>query len=258
MAFPVLCAQYFRHFPEICVHQIIQRICLCLLMPVLAAAAGGVRTVPLQLEEFATAGRQYTITQSKVNNLALENSLEFTADLLPGLPRNPTTLQQQTDAMQQRAALVQASETYLNTQARYFAELNALAKGDQSTGTTRALKQLVEALNKAPNLGNIPRASKEGVAGLAGHVASWQHSAQVRNELQQSAEPVALALLTNPMILEEQIRWISQRQHLARQLEYRDEVLKPFIEDKELPERWKRAWMASVKPPPMLCFQPCI
>lgn len=206
----------------------------------------------MQVEGLATTGKQYTTTLKKVNSFALDHTLEFTADLLPNLPRDNATLLVQTQAMQQRAALLQTTSDYFDTQALYFAELSALAKGDTSTGTTRALRKLVETLNKAPDVGGIPRVSKEAVAGLAGHVASWRHSAQVREELQRSAEPVAHALLLNQQILQEQIQWITQRETLARQVEYREKVLKPFVEDKKLGETWKNAWIKHTKQVPII------
>jgi hypothetical protein len=220
---------------------------------VLATAACASKT-PLQVEGLASAGKQYTSTLKKVNSLALEHSLEFTADLLPSLPRDSNTLEQQTDAMRQRAAQVQAAADYFDIQALYFAELSALAKGDYSTGTTRALKSLVEALNKAPSVAGFPRVTKDAVADLAGHVANWRHSQQVREELLRGAEPIGQALLMNQRILEEQIQWINRRQELVRQVQYRDEVQKPFLTDKKLPERWKKAWMDDVKQVPTIAL----
>jgi hypothetical protein len=222
---------------------------LCAMLLLSAACAS---KTPLQAEGLANTGKQYTGTLKKVNSFALEHSLEFTADLLPNLPRDNTTLQQQTQAMQQRAALLQTTSDYLDTQALYFAELSALAKGDTSTGTTQALKKLVEALNKVPDISGIPRVAKDAVAGVAGHVAAFRHSAQVREELLRSAEPVAQALLLNQQILEEQIKWITQREALARQVEYREKVLKPFVDDKKLGETWKNAWIKHVKQAPTI------
>lgn len=235
--------------PEVCLLLLIPRLAVC--MAILLTAACASKT-PLQAEGLATTGKQYTSTLKKVNGFALAHTLEFTADLLPNLPRDNTTLVQHTETMQKRAALLQAAGDYLDTQALYFAELSALAKGDTSTGTTRALKKLVEALNKSPDLGGIPRVQKDALAGLAGHVASWKHGAQVREELQRSAEPVAQALLLNQRILEEQIQWITQRETLARQVEYREKVLKPFVGDKKLGETWKKAWMENIKKPPTI------
>jgi len=229
--------------------QSIPRIAVCIALVLTAACAS---KTPSQAEGLATTGKQYTTTLKKVNSFALDHTLEFTAGLLPNLPRDNTTLLTQTQAMQQRAELLQATSNYLDTQALYFAELSALAKGDTGTGTTRALRKLVEALNKAPDVGGIPRVSKEAVAGLAGHVASWKHSAQVREELIRSAEPVAHALLLNQHILQEQIQWITQREELARQVEYREKVLKPFVEDKKLGETWKNAWMKHIKQVPTI------
>jgi hypothetical protein len=235
--------------PEVYLLQLIPRIAVCMALLMTAACAS---KTPLQTEGLATTGKQYTSTLKKVNSFALDHTLEFTADLLPNLPRENSTLMQHTEAMRQRAAMLQSTANYLDMQALYFAELSALAKGDTSTGTTRALKKLVEALNKSPDLGGIPRTTKEALAGLAGHVASWKHSAQVREELLRSAEPVAQALLMNQLVLEEQIQWITQREALARQVEYREKVLKPFVGDKKLGETWKKAWIADIKQQPSI------
>ncbi len=229
--------------------QLISRFAVCFALVLTAACAS---KTPLQVDGLAATGKQYTTTLKKVNSFALDHTLEFTAGLLPNLPRDNATLLVHTQAMRQRAELLQTTSDYLDMQALYFAELSALAKGDTSTGTTRALRKLVEALNKAPDVGGIPRVSKEAVAGLAGHVASWKHSAQVREELQRSAEPVAHALLLNQHILQEQIQWITQREELARQVEYREKVLKPFVEDKKLGETWKNAWMKYIKQVPTI------
>lgn len=70
--------------------------------------------------------------------------------------------------------------------------------------------------------------------------------------LQRSAEPVAHALLLNQQILQEQIQWITQRETLARQVEYREKVLKPFVEDKKLGETWKNAWIKHTKQVPTI------
>lgn len=227
----------------------IRRFALCMAVLVLTACAN---KTPLQVEGVAKTGQQYTTTLKKVNEFALNHSLEFTADLLPNLPRTDTTLQQQSEALRERAELLWQIDDYFDVQALYFAQLEALAKGDHSSGTERALKKLVEALNKAPDVGGIPRVTKEAVAGVAGHVSSWKHSAAVKEVLLRDAETVAQALLLNQRILEAQINWINQRENLARQVEYREKVQKPFVGDKRLTETWKKAWMASIKRPPAI------
>lgn len=202
----------------------------------------------------AKTGGQYTETLKKVNSFALDHSLEFTADLLPELPRENDTLQAQTEVMRKRAQMLSELASYLDTQARYFAELEALAKGDTSAGTSRSLKKLVEALNKSPDLGGITRVSKEAMAGLAGHVADWKHSAEVKAVLIRDADTVSQALLLNQLSLEEQIQWVTRREALARQVEYREKVEKPFVDDKKLSETWKKAWIADIKRPPTIAL----
>ncbi|HEX4855483.1 MAG TPA: hypothetical protein VFV28_01640 [Limnobacter sp.] len=223
-----------------------------LLCAVIALGSGCASRTPQHTGAVAETGRQYTNTLKKVNSFALDHTLEFTADLLPGLPREQGNLQQHTEVMRERAALVNETAAYLDTQALYFAELDALAKGDNSTGTARNLRKLVEALNKAPSVPGISRLAKEAASGLAGHVSSWKHSEEVRSVLVRDAQVVAQALLLNQHMLEQQIEWISQREALARQVEYREKVLKPFVEDRKLAETWKKAWIADIKRPPAI------
>lgn len=207
---------------------------------------------PLETEGVAKSGRQYVNTLKKVNEFALDHTLEFTADLLPNLPRNETTLQQQTSAMRQRVELLNNVAAYFDAQLMYFAELDALAKGDNSTGTARALRKFVEALNKAPDSPGITRVTKTAVSGLAGQVAQWKHSKAMAQVLERDADTVGQALLMNQYILEEQIQWITQREELARQVEYREKVLKPYVGSNKLPEAWKKAWIADIKRSPFI------
>lgn len=227
--------------------------CVGISVLVLALVACAGKT-PLQTEGVAKTGKQYVETLKKVNTFAQDHSLEFTADLLPDLPRNDTTLQQQTEAMRERVRLVNEVAAYFDAQAQYFSELEALAKGDHSSGTEKALKKLVEALNKAPDIPGVPKVTKDAVAGVAGHVASRKHSGVVKEVLLRDAETVAQALLTNQRILDEQIQWISKREALARQVAYREKVQKPFVDDKKLTETWKKAWIADVKRPPTIAL----
>lgn len=219
---------------------------------VLAALSGCAGPTPLETEGVAKSGRQYLNTLKKVNEFALDNTLEFTADLLPELPRNETTLQQQTDAMRERVALQIDVAAYFDAQLMYFEELDALAKGDHSTGTARALRKFVEALNKAPDSPGITRVTKTAVTGLAAQVVQWKHSNAVAKVLERDADAVGRALLMNQYILEEQIQWITRREELARQVEYREKVLKPYVGSKKLPEAWKKAWIADIKQPPTI------
>ena len=219
---------------------------------VLVALAGCAGPTPLQTEGVAKSGKQYVNTLKKVNEFAMDHTLEFTADLLPDLPRNETTLKQQTDAMRQRVALQHEVAAYFDMQLMYFAELDALAKGDNSTGTAGALRKFVEALNKAPDSPGITRVTKTAVSGLAGQVAKWRHSKAVAQVLERDADTVGQALLMNQYILEEQIQWITQREELARQVAYREKVLKPYVGSNKLPEAWKKAWIADIKRPPAI------
>ena len=111
---------------EVFLLQSIPRFAVCIALVLTTACAS---KTPLQTDGLASTGKQYTSTLKKVNSFALDHTLEFTAGLLPNLPRDNTTLLAQTQAMQQRAALLQTTSDYFDTQALYFAELSALAKG---------------------------------------------------------------------------------------------------------------------------------
>ena len=201
-------------------------------------------------EQLAEGGHKYIATLQKVNALALDHSLDVTADLLPNLPRNTSTLEEQTAAMLDRAKWLAVVDGYLTTQAQYFAQLQALAKGDTSSATQKSVKQLAGALGNLPGAPGLSTAAKNAVAGLAQHVAKARHAALVADVLERDADAVGQALLYNQHVLQEQIEWITYREQLARQVEFRDKVQKPFEEGKKLPESWKKTWKAHIKQPP--------
>ena len=216
-----------------------------------AMQLGGCATAPATstAQEVAEGGQQYVAVLGKVNKAALEHSLGFTADLLPNLPRTENTLVEQTELMQQRVRWLAQVQQHLTLQADYFAALQALAKGDTSPNTQKVVKALAGALGNVPGLPSISNATKTAVGGLAQHVAKARHSTVVASVLERDADAVAQALLFNQQVLDEQIQWITVREQLARQLEYRDKIQKPFVDGKKLPESWKKAWKAGVLGP---------
>ncbi|WP_370262370.1 hypothetical protein [Limnobacter sp.] len=201
-------------------------------------------------QQVAEGGQQYVAMLGKVNKAALEHSLGFTADLLPRLPRTQATLQEQTELMQQRVVWLGQVQQHFGVQASYFAALQALAKGDTSSNTQKAVKALAGALEHVPGLPSLGGTTKTALGGLAQHVAKAHHSDVVAQVLQRDADAVANALLYNQQVLEEQIQWITQREQLARQVDYRDKVQKPYVEGNKLPEAWKKAWKTHVLGPP--------
>lgn len=212
---------------------------------------GGCATAPAvgTAQQVAEGAQKYTTVLGKVNKAALDHSLNFTADLLPNLPRTENTLAEQTGLMQQRVQWLADIQQHLNLQAQYFSALQALAKGDSSNATEKAVKNLAGALGKFPSLPTVSSATKNLVGGLAQHVAKASHGAHLAEVLERDADVVAQALLFNQQVLEEQIRWITFREELARQVDFRDKVQKPFVEGKKLPESWKKAWKAHIQGP---------
>ncbi|HEX4879560.1 MAG TPA: hypothetical protein VFV39_06930 [Limnobacter sp.] len=202
-----------------------------------------------KVEGLASQGKVYVNTLKKVNQFALEQSLQFTADLLPTLSRNAATLEEHTHTMRQRHALLMEVADYLDVQAAYFGSLEALAKGDTSEATKRSLRNYVEAFNKLPQVDTVTRAKKDGITGLTEHIAKWQHHRDLELVLKRDADAVAQALWMNQQLLDEQIQWLEKRNSLVRQVSYREKVYKPFVEDRKLTEGWKKAWIDDIQKP---------
>ena len=219
--------------------------CLVLLTATTACAT----KAPLKFEGVAQNGKDYAETLKKVNAFAFEHSLEFTADLLPSLPRSAQTLEQQTAEMKQRLVLVQQADVCFDTLALYFAQLEALVQGDQSQATEQAVAKFADALKRMPQDFNWPEVNKKELTGLAVHVSQWQHANAVEHALKRDADVIAQALVLNQEILDEQIHWITLREKLVRLVAYRDNVEQPFLSDKKLTETWKKAWVANIKTP---------
>ncbi|MCQ8897398.1 hypothetical protein NQT62_13230 [Limnobacter humi] len=227
-----------------------------LAVAVLVSTTAACSTSPVSstAQQVAEGGQQYVSTLKKVNVLALDHSLEFTADLLPNLQRTQSTLEEQTQTMRERAQAVSLVNAYLDLQAQYFAQLQALAKGDQTAATQKNVKALADALGVVPNLPGLAAPIKNSVASLAGHVATAAHNREVALVLQRDASVVGQALLFNQQVLDEQIQWMTFREQLAREVAYRDNVEKPYLAEKKLGEAWKKAWMSSIKPPPNIAL----
>ncbi|HEX4842262.1 MAG TPA: hypothetical protein VFV57_01205 [Limnobacter sp.] len=215
----------------------------------MAGLAGCASPNASKVEGLAAQGKAYTSTLKKVNDFALAQSLEFTADLLPNLPRDADTLEEHTQAMRQRHALLQEIAAYLDVQAAYFVSLEALAKGDTSEATKRSLRNHVEAFNKLPQVETVPRAKKDALTNLAEHIARWHHHRDLEEVLRRDADAVAQALWMNQQLLDEQIRWLEKRATLVRQVNYRERVYKPYVGNNKLGEAWKKAWISDIEQP---------
>jgi hypothetical protein len=197
-------------------------------------------------------GKAYVETLEKVNNLALDKSIEFTANLLPVLPRTEDIFDATTEEIKKRVLLVRDAREYLDNLASYFSELDALAKGDQSDATANALGRVADSLKAEPTQIKLSDEKKKAITGLAGFVAKQAHSAAVEKALKRDADIVAQALAISEKMLDEQIRWIELRAEADRKKNFNDKVKKPFIAGDQLGQDWKNTWSDSVRTPPVI------
>lgn len=188
----------------------------------------------------AQAGRQYATTVKQLNQYALDESLGFTANLLPQLPRQTDVLQAQTDAMRQRVALVDSVAVQLDQLSRYFELLDAVASGDDSVATGKALGQLASGFKIASS------SVGDGIGRL---VANGHHSSQMAKVLQRDAALVSAALQAVQAQLNLEMDW-TKANALANQKAYWESKIQgPYVEGKTLPVSWKNAWVNSLKTP---------
>lgn len=220
-----------------------------------ALVVAGCSTVSVDRATGVSAtGKAYVETLKKVNNLALDTSIDFTANLLPSLPRTEASLEAPTEEIKKRSLLIGSAHEYLDGLASYFSELETLAKGDQSEATAKALGQAAESLKVEPIELKLSDEKKKAITGLAGFVAKQVHAAAVEKALVRDADTVAQALAISEKLLDEQIRWVNLREDAERKKKYNDDVKKPFIAGGQLGSDWKKAWSAEVRTPPVIAL----
>ncbi len=204
----------------------------------------------------ADIGTKYIGTMKKVNDLALDKSIVFSAAFLAtDAPRDDKVLLQTTNGILDRSKLVGSAATYLDSVAAYFSELEALAKGDQNTATADALGKVADALKAEPFGLTLSDEKKKAFTGLAGFVAKQAHAAAVEKALTRDADTVAQALALSTEMLDEQIRWINVRETALRNRAFQSNVRKPFLTvGKSLEDDWKKAWSDHVRTAPVIAL----
>lgn len=225
-----------------------------LAIPVLLAAAGCATVSPERALGVATAGKAYVETMKKVDELALERSIDFTARLLPQLPRDDKTLASHTEAMRKRIDLVGRAHAYFDGLADYFAALEALAKGDQSEANAKAAGELVDSLKNSPVELKVSDQKKQALTGLVGHISKQIHAAAVQKALERDAPVIGEALEVSGNMLEELARWIEIREKADRARSYEREVRAPYLGQGALKDDWSKAWGTHVRTAPALAL----
>ncbi|WEI17873.1 hypothetical protein PY247_16175 [Acinetobacter proteolyticus] len=227
--------------------------CNALKLILISLALGSCATVPTERAKVVSkTGKEYVVVLKKVNELALDESIDFTADLLPKLPRTKIILENNTMEIKKRAELIGKSNEYYDNLSNYFSELELLINGDQSEVTSQALSDLATTLKKEPIELKLSDEKKESLTGLSAYVTKQIHSIKVQNALKRDADTIAQALAISEKMLDEQIKWISLREKAIRDAEYITKIEKPFLSNAQLTNDWKNDWKKYAKQPPVI------
>lgn len=217
-------------------------ITFCLLAGCSTVAAD--RSVPI-----ANAARDYVQNLKNVNKLALDASVDFTANILPSLPRTEQTLHDNTKALKMRVQYLAEAHQYLDGIANYFSGLQGLSNGGQSEVTANVLAAMAESLKNEPTNLKLTEARKVALTGLAAYVAKQVHAGAVEKALIRDSDTVAQALALSEQMLDEQIRWLNLRATAERLKKHQLAVYKPFVENANLGDDWKAAWKEEIQLP---------
>jgi hypothetical protein len=204
----------------------------------------------------AETGKKYVETMGKINDLAYEKTLTFSANLLGAqvAPRLQTTLEAFTEDHRARSKLITEYKAYLAGLTEYFSNLEALANGDQSEATSAAMGKVIDSLKAVPAKISIPADRKTALTGLTGMIAKGVHNAAVEKALTRDADIIAQSLAVTDKMLDEHIRQIKFREDAAREKLYAEKVVKPFGGTAALTVEWKKAWTDYVRVPPAIAI----
>lgn len=202
-------------------------------------------------EDLADTGKQYVATLKKVNELALDRSISFSAELLAHSqePRTPEQLARQTAELKARAQVVAQEELELDKLQNRFAEYASIAKGDPGESAAQTLGKVADSL---PTSLSLPSDSFTGMGGL---FTRQSRALALSNALARDADAIAQALLRDETMLKQQIDWIESRENSAREQDYELKVRAPFLNQpagKEFGADWKSAWSDYVHAPQIL------
>lgn len=210
----------------------------------LTGCAGQIKQVKEETSTFAQAGLDFVHATRKVTELSQRESLSFSAEILPSLPRTETVLQAQSDRMRERLELLERQRHQLDLLERYFGNLANLAKVAGSSKTEQVLADLMYAMR---DLLEVTRKESSDYSELA---VDYRGASSLSRTLQKDGPVIEATLLNIAKTLGQQAQWLELRDDLNRTVKFREEVQKPFLTDKNLSTKWKKAWIDSVNPPP--------
>ena len=206
----------------------------------------------------ATTGSAYAATLQKVNQFALDESINNTADALASTPVAGTLngLTSAANNLKERQRLVAAYGEFLNTLAEYFANLEAFAKYDAAGANSKAIDGVVDKLNSVQKtLGNteISAEKKTAISAVVGLISKQAHASVLKARLEKDAEPIATALALSSAALEQQISWVEKPIQLQRDMDWARNVVQPYTNparEQPLTAAWKTSFATLIKQAP--------
>jgi hypothetical protein len=183
---------------------------------------------------------------------ALDVSLTFGADVVAEGIRTEEMLTTMTDEHKKRVELVKSANVYYEQLSKYFANLEALAKGDQSAATSTALGSLIDTLKVTPLNFSLSDEKKSALTGLAALIGKQIHAAKLKSVLTVGADPIAQSIELANAMYDEQERWIRLRVTQVIERQYAIDVKTPFVSNAILGNEWKALWKAYVRGPTVI------
>ena len=206
----------------------------------------------------ASTGSAYAATLQKVNEFALNESINNAADALASTPVAGTLrgLNDTANNLKERQRLVQAYGEFLNTLAEYFANLEAFAKYDAAGENSKAIDGVVDKLNsvqKTLRNTQITAEKKTAISGIVGLVSKQVHASALKARLEKDALPIATALALSSAALEQQVSWVEKPIQLQRDMDWARNVVQPYVNptrEQPLTAAWKTSFVTLIKQAP--------
>lgn len=224
-----------------------RRVTSCLLI---AVAAAGCSTTVERASGAAIAGHAYADTLKRVNDLALERAISLAArDLATQAARDATTLAKANDENRARLQLVAEANERLDSLAKYFANLEALARRDGNSAQAGfTLGNIANVMIKQP-IGPLTLFNDDAKNALTGLINRQSHASSVEEALQRDADVVANSIAASDAMLATAATWIEGREAPLVQQAYDRDIVAPFIGNATLDGGWQSAWRTYVRTP---------
>ncbi len=228
-----------------------------LLLGIALVLFGCAATQVQRAEQLGALGKAYADAVMFTGQEAVASSVTFSLNEIRkertgGAFRTPEdrskALKDQIEILEQRQKLVETSNQLLGLLAEYFAALEQFAKQNVSASFETATGGLIDSINKVSTaVENDPKAKakisdaeRNALAKLSGLVAHQVHGQALARILERDASMIGTQLKLISKILATYAEWIRARSDMELKDFYRDQVVKPFVANGELPGSWDR------------------